>query len=181
MIASFFSADQRGGLGNKGTLPWPHHPEDMQWFRDITMGHIVIMGRRTWEDAKMPKPLPGRKVYVVTSAPIPGVSCLTSGNPVQDILAVRDSWSNRDSNIFIIGGSRLIEETKDLHDQAYIAHRKGAYFSDVRIDLHKYLMGMRIMSSAPSEDRTLNFCTYKNIDIFRPIYETVSKHTTTNT
>ena len=127
------------------------------------------MGRRTWEDPKMPKPLPGRRVYVVTSTPIPGVMCLTSGNPVEDIKSIRDNWANRNSNIFIIGGSQLITDTKDLCDYAYIAHRKGAYYTDVRLDLNRYLLGMRITSSAPSQDKNINFCTYKNVDIFRPL------------
>ena len=169
MIASFFSVDQRGGLGNRGTLPWPHHPEDMKWFRDTTMDQVVVMGRRTWEDSKMPKPLPGRKVYVVTRRPIPGVSCLISGDPVADIRNIRDSWANKNTNIFIIGGADLLMQTKDLHDVAYIAHRKGAYYTDVRLDLNRYLLGMRITSSAPSQDKNINFCTYKNVDIFRPL------------
>lgn len=167
MIASFFSVDQRGGLGNRGTLPWPHHPEDMRWFQETTTGHVVVMGRKTYLDPKMPKPLKGRTTYVVTRDPIPGVACLISGDPMSEIRRLRDRHSN--SNIFIIGGAQLIEDTKDLHDQAFIAHRKGAYLTDVRMDLHKYMVGMRIMSSAPSEDRTINFCTYKNIDIFRPL------------
>jgi dihydrofolate reductase len=80
---------------------------------------------------------------------------------------LRDYWPTK--NIFIIGGAELIEQTKDLCDFAYIAHRKGAYYTDVRVNIDKYLSGMRITSSCPSGDRTINFCIYKNIDIFRPI------------
>jgi hypothetical protein len=58
-------------------------------------------------------------------------------------------------------------DCKDLIDYAYVTHRKGAAFSDVRIDLKWFMMGMRITSSKPSTDKTLNFSIYKNIDIFR--------------
>lgn len=167
MIASIFSVDQRGGLGNHGTLPWPSHPEDMAWFRDTTMNNVVVMGRRTYDDPKFPKPLKGRTVMVVTSSPIPGVMCITGDNIVQQIKDLKTRWP--DKKIFIIGGSRLLDETKDLCDEAYIAHRKGGYYTDVRVDMNKYLQGMRILSSAPSTDRTINFCVYKNINLFRPL------------
>ncbi|MDE6028560.1 MAG: dihydrofolate reductase, partial [Muribaculaceae bacterium] len=47
-----------GAIGRKGNLPW-HLPEDLRHFKELTMGHPVIMGRKTWES--LPKrPLPGR-------------------------------------------------------------------------------------------------------------------------
>jgi hypothetical protein len=60
-------------------------------------------------------------------------------------------------------------DCKDLIDYAYVTHRKGAAFSDVRIDLRAFMVGMRITSSRPSSDKMLNFSIYKNIDIFRPL------------
>jgi dihydrofolate reductase len=166
MIASFFSVDQKGGLGNKGSLPWPNDPEDMKWFKETTKDHIVVMGRRTWDDPKMPKPLPNRINAVITNRYIPGVHNI-KGDIVEGIKRLRDYWPNK--NIFIIGGAELIEQTKDLCDFAYIAHRKGAYYTDVRVNIDRYLSGMRIMSSCPSTDKNINFCTYKNIDLFRPV------------
>ena len=166
MIASIFSVDQRGGLGNKGTLPWPSHSEDMAWFREQTKGHVVVMGRRTWDDPAMPNPLPDRINVVVTSRHINGVINI-KGDVVEGIKNLHQQYPNK--NIFIIGGAELILATKDLQDFAYIAHRRGGYYTDVRMDMHKYMSGMRITSSAPSTDRTINFCIYKNIDLFRPI------------
>lgn len=61
------AAVARGGvIGRGGTLPW-HLPEDMARFRELTMGHPVVMGRRTWDS--LPdrfRPLPGRRNVVVT-------------------------------------------------------------------------------------------------------------------
>jgi dihydrofolate reductase len=166
MIASFFSADQKGGLGNRGSLPWPNHAEDMKWFKETTAGHIVVMGRRTWDDPKMPKPLPDRINAVITNRHINGVVNI-KGDLVEGIKKLRSQWP--DKNIFIIGGAELIEQTKDLCDFAYIAHRKGAYFTDVRVNVDRYLSGMRIITSFPSNDRTINFSIYKNVDLFRPV------------
>ncbi len=70
MKVSLVAAIARGGvIGRDGRLPW-HLPEDMAHFRDATMGHPVVMGRRTWES--LPdrfRPLPGRRNVVVTRNP----------------------------------------------------------------------------------------------------------------
>ena len=77
--------------------------------------------------------------------------------------------SHPKNHIWIIGGADLLMETKDACDEMWIAHRKGAFYTDVRLDMHQYMLGTRIMSSMPNEARTINWCTYKNINIFRPL------------
>ena len=57
MICTIFATDQMGTFGNRGTLPWPMDAEDMAWFREHTIDQIVVMGRKTWDDPKMKKPL----------------------------------------------------------------------------------------------------------------------------
>lgn len=53
-------------IGNKGQLLW-HIPEDMKFFKEVTMGQQVVVGRKTWES--IPNNLPGRDVFVITSRP----------------------------------------------------------------------------------------------------------------
>src|SRR3954463_10246896 len=55
-----------GIIGKDGKLPW-HLPEDLKHFKKLTLGHPIIMGRRTWES--LGKPLPGRENIVVTRTP----------------------------------------------------------------------------------------------------------------
>jgi dihydrofolate reductase len=167
MIRSIFSVDQRGALGNKGSLPWANDPEDMAWFKQATEGHVVVMGRNTWNDPKMPKPLPNRTCVVFTSQSFLPNAHVVNGDPAAVIPALKEIYKNKD--IWIIGGADLLIQTKDFCDEMWIAHRKGAYHADVRIDMYKYLTSTRITSSAPNEKRTINWCTYKNIDIFRPL------------
>lgn len=166
MIRSIFSVDQRGGLGNRGSLPWPMDSEDMAWFRDATTGGIVVMGKRTWDDPKMPKPLPNRTCVVLTSQKFVPKAQAMSGDPIAIVKKLAED--NPTKNIWIIGGAQLIMETKDLCDEMWIAHRKGSYYTDVRIDMNRYMLGTRITSSAPNKSRTINWCTYKNVDLFRP-------------
>jgi dihydrofolate reductase len=91
-------------IGANGRLPW-QLPEDLKHFKRLTMGHPIIMGRRTWESLK--GPLPGRENIVVTrnrgyAAPgaavansLEGALALCAGEPVA----------------FVIGGSTLFEES----------------------------------------------------------------------
>ena len=169
MICTIFATDQVGTFGNRGTLPWPMDPEDMAWFREHTVNQVVVMGRNTWDDPKMRKPLPDRINCVVSNKPIVGYPAVRrlSGNYKKQIQELQTLFPTK--NIFIIGGPALIFDCKDLIDYAYITHRKGAAFSDVRIDLRAFMIGMRITSSRPSSDKMLNFSIYKNIDIFRPL------------
>ena len=93
-----------GIIGAKGQLPWSL-PEDLKHFKRLTMGHPIIMGRRTWESLK--GPLPGRENIVVTrnrgyeapgaavSNSLEGALALCAGEPVA----------------FVIGGSSLFEES----------------------------------------------------------------------
>src|SRR5256712_11537525 len=67
-----------GIIGANGRLPW-HFPEDLKHFKQLTLGHPVIMGRRTWES--LGRALPGRENIVVTGRPgyeAPGAAGATS-------------------------------------------------------------------------------------------------------
>lgn len=169
MICTIFATDQMGTFGNRGTLPWAINSEDMSWFQEHTLNQIVVMGRRTWDDPKMRKPLPDRINCVVTNRPISGYPSVRklSGDHKKQIQELQTLFPNK--NIFILGGPDLIMDCKDLIDYAYVTHHKGAAFSDVRIDLRAFMIGMRITSSRPSSNKMLNFSVYKNVDIFRPL------------
>ena len=64
-----------GVIGRLGRLPW-HIPEELKHFKQLTLGHPVIMGRRTWESLPK-KPLPGRENIVVTRTIDPGSAFLS--------------------------------------------------------------------------------------------------------
>src|SRR5580765_1386778 len=64
-------------IGAANKIPW-HLPEDFKWFKKMTTGQVVVMGRKTFES--IGKPLPGRSTVVLTSSPepIPGVLTITN-------------------------------------------------------------------------------------------------------
>ena len=168
MIKSIFAVDHWGGMGLNGSLPW-HHKEDLAYFKEQTQGHIVVMGRRTWDDPKMPKPLPDRLTYVATTRPLIGYNNVKTfkGNIVENIKKI--ALDNPKKIIWIVGGPGILAETRDLVDEMYITHFKGQYHTDTRIDLRKYLSLTRAYSAMPSLDKKCNWTVYRNIDIFRSV------------
>ena len=138
MISAIFAVDGQGGIGKNGTLPWPKHSEDLQWFKRATFGHIVVMGGNTWRDPMMPKPLPGRLNVVVTSKniDIPGVMVL---NTDYKTYLTKMAKSNIDRHIFIIGGASLLLDCRDLLDQIVLTRFNENYGCDVSINIDTYL------------------------------------------
>lgn len=66
-LALVLALGTNGQLGLNGGLPWPHMKADMQFFKTQTMGHAVIMGRKTWESLpEKARPLPDRHNIVIT-------------------------------------------------------------------------------------------------------------------
>ena len=97
MAALIWAQSSSGVIGRDGGIPW-HVPEDLAHFKELTMGHTVVMGRRTWESLP-PKfrPLPGRRNVVLTRNPhyrAEGADVITSPEAIP-----ADSW--------VIGGSEV--------------------------------------------------------------------------
>jgi dihydrofolate reductase len=98
------AAVARGGvIGTDGKLPW-HIPEDLAFFRDLTMGHPVIMGRVTWD--ALPdrfRPLPGRRNVVVTRNPAWTAEGAERAASLDEALSLLDG----SAEVFVIGGSEI--------------------------------------------------------------------------
>ena len=92
-----------GVIGKDGGLPW-HLPEDLKHFKRLTLGHPVIMGRRTWES--LGKPLPGRENIVVTARP----GYEAPGAAVANSLAAALALCAQEPVAFVIGGQQLFAE-----------------------------------------------------------------------
>ncbi|HTM60002.1 MAG TPA: dihydrofolate reductase [Burkholderiales bacterium] len=94
-----------GVIGRNGQLPW-HLPEDLKHLKQLTLGHPVIMGRRTWESLPK-KPLPGRDNIVVTRRPgydAPGAAVASSLDAALALCV-------GESVVFVIGGEQLFAES----------------------------------------------------------------------
>jgi dihydrofolate reductase len=93
-----------GIIGSHGRLPW-HFPEELKHFKEVTLGHPIIMGRRTWESLK--GPLAGRKNIVVTRTPGYRAAGASVAASLQEALAL----CAEAPKAMVIGGSQLFAES----------------------------------------------------------------------
>lgn len=122
-ITIVVATDRHGLIGAGGGLPW-HLPADLRRFRALTMGHPVVMGRRTWES--IGRPLPGRHNIVVTTtrgyvaAGATVVSCLDGA-----LAAAGDA-----DTIMIIGGARLYAQALPRADRIHLTEVQATLAGD---------------------------------------------------
>lgn len=107
-------------IGNNNTLPW-HIPEDLKWFKQLTTGHPVIMGKNTFISIydRLGKPLPNRCNIVISSTLQP-----TEGVEICSSLDEAIKLAGDDPELFIIGGEQLYRAAlADGHvGRMYITH-----------------------------------------------------------
>ena len=130
MIRAILACEEQGGVGKNGQLPWPHIPRDFQWFMDQTFGHVIVMGRTTWDDPQLGHPMPDRISYVVTSRPesCPAAHGHLSADLLESIVALQDMHPEK--TIWIIGGVHLITQTLSVIDQFVLSRIPGQYDCD---------------------------------------------------
>lgn len=105
-------------IGLDGRLPWDE-PEDMKYFKELTEGSTVIMGRKTWESLPGNGPLANRTNIVISSHKGPYFGKIHAPHKVVG------TWDEaikaaRGTNIFIIGGAQLYKEALDITDTIYM-------------------------------------------------------------
>lgn len=114
------------GLGSKLLV---RIPQDMKYFRSMTTGHVVVMGRKTLESFPESKPLPNRVNIVLTrdqSYQAPGALVVHS---VEELKEELKKYSGEE--IFVIGGGQIYREFLPLCDKAYVTKVDRAFDADV--------------------------------------------------
>ena len=106
------AVSQNGVIGKNGDLPW-RLAEDLKWFKKITMGHVVLMGRKTWDS--LPFPLPGRKNWVISRS-------LEKKEGMQVFDSIEEAEGNLDpeEQIFVIGGGEIYAQTLAKCREIYV-------------------------------------------------------------
>jgi dihydrofolate reductase len=112
-------------IGMNNTLPW-HLPADLKHFKSLTMGHHIVMGRKTYES--IGNPLPGRTSVVVTR----NANYAHPGVVVTNSLEGAISACGNDEEIFVIGGAELYRQAINLADRIYLTEIDA----DIQGDAH---------------------------------------------
>ena len=122
-VALVCAVAENGVIGRANRLPW-RLPADLKRFKALTMGHPVIMGRRTYES--IGKPLPGRTNIVVTrQSGYRAEGCLVAGSLEQALALCR-----RDETAFVIGGAMLYAEALPAATRIYLTEIRQAVEGD---------------------------------------------------
>jgi dihydrofolate reductase len=101
-------------IGNRGEIPWKI-PGEQKMFKEITMGHTMVMGRKTFE--AIGRALPGRTNIVVTrQADYQAQDCKV----VHDLKSALESCPPDEDEVFIIGGGQIYEESISIADRIYL-------------------------------------------------------------
>ncbi len=114
-ISMVMAMDNNRLIGKDGGMPW-HISADLQYFKRITMGKPVIMGRKTFDS--IGKPLPGRQNIVITRNKDWSVSGVQVAESLQHALDLAASHSTEE--VMVVGGASVCEAAMPLTDRLYL-------------------------------------------------------------
>jgi dihydrofolate reductase len=127
LVSLVVAAAANGVIGRENRMPW-HLPEDLAHFKRLTLGHPVVMGRKTYESIveTLGKPLPGRTNIVVTrQAGFEAPGCVVSRSLDAALAAARES-----EEVFVIGGAELYRLALERADRVYLTRIHAAFEGD---------------------------------------------------
>ncbi len=134
-ISIIAAVAENGVIGRQGRLPW-HLSDDLRRFKRLTMGHTIIMGRRTWQS--IGRALPGRRTVVVSRQPDYRVNMAAVEMAASLDAALQIAASAGDDEAFIVGGAELYRNALHRADRLYMTRVRAVvdgdtYFPDVQL------------------------------------------------
>ena len=128
MISFIVAMDKNNviGIKNDNKMPW-HLPKDLQFFKEQTTGHTIIMGRKTFDS--LGRVLPNRKHIVLTRKDIALQEQVELVHDVSEIVQLAEE--HHDEELFIIGGGTIFEQFLDYADKLYVTMIDESFHGDV--------------------------------------------------
>jgi len=162
-IALIWAMARNRVIGNQNTLPW-HLPADMRHFRELTTGHPVLMGRKTFES--LGRPLPDRtNIVITTDRHYATQGCIVAHSLDEALTLAASHVSPNNSEIFVIGGEQLYTQMLCHADRLYMTQVEtdaegDAWFpefdlgswNEIQRDLH------------PADDKNTYPCTFLTLE-----------------
>jgi dihydrofolate reductase len=125
-ISLLVAMDENRGIGIENRLPW-HISTDLKRFKSLTMGHCLLMGRKTYES--IGRALPGRKMIVITrNHSYQADGCLIA-HSIDEGLKI--AATSRESEVFVIGGGEIFSQTINSAERLYLTRIHTQVDSDV--------------------------------------------------
>lgn len=134
MISFLVAVAENGVMGKNNKLPW-HIPEDLKYFKKVTMGHPIIMGRKTYDS--IGRPLPGRENIILTANKNLEIDGCKVFYNIEDLLQYCQIRNQEE--YFVIGGAEIFRLFLPYVDRLYITKIKqkvegDVYFPDIDWD-----------------------------------------------
>jgi len=152
-------------IGKDNTMPW-HLPADLAYFKKVTLGKPIIMGRKTYES--IGRPLPGRRNIVISrdqNFTAVGIDTVTS---VAAALALVDGSDGSDAvaEIMVIGGGAIYKHCLPNADRLYVTHIKAAIDGDTHFPNYDDCWQRTESELRVSDEKNaydLDFCVYERM------------------
>lgn len=145
--------DRNRVIGRDGKLPW-HLSEDLKRFKRLTKGHVVLMGRKTYES--LGKPLPDRRNVVLSSRPIAGVESYRSF--AEALRALKD-----EDAVFIIGGGEVFRQALPIADGLLLTIVDGEHDGDTFFPEYELLVGTTFVITGKEDHEGFSFVDYRRL------------------
>jgi len=123
MISLIVAASRNGVIGANNKLPW-HLPADLKRFKQLTMGHPILMGRRTYES--IGKPLPGRTNIVITRQPGFKACGAMLVHSFEEALLLCEN----EKEVFVIGGAEIFKQALPSTNRIYLTRTNQDFAGD---------------------------------------------------
>jgi dihydrofolate reductase len=127
-VNAILATDLDYGIGMEGDLPWPKNRRDMRWFSDNTKGHVVVMGRATWESLGNQN-LPNRINVVISNSELGGQPHVQMSGDIEMILQHLEE-RYPDLDIWIMGGANIYHQALPYCDKLYLTTIRKQYKCD---------------------------------------------------
>ena len=123
MLIAVVAMDPNRLIGRDGTLPW-HLPEDLAFFKKTTLGHPVLMGRKTFES--IGRPLPKRRNIVLTRD-------RSWSHPGVEVIHCPEEFPETDGDIYVIGGAEIYKALSGRIDEWLVSHVHATHEGDTHL------------------------------------------------
>lgn len=162
MISLIVAMDKHRLIGRDNQLPW-HLPQDLAYFKKVTMNHKIIMGRKTFES--IGRPLSGRENIIVTRDLTYSQEGCTILHSIDEILELS---SRSDEELFVIGGAEIFKEILPVSDRLYITEIDDVFEGDTYFPDRKETEWKKISVEKGTRDKKnpydFEFVVYEKID-----------------
>jgi dihydrofolate reductase len=159
-LALLAAVADNGVIGADGGMPW-HYPEDLAHFKETTMGHPVVMGRRTYESIadRLGGPLPGRTNVVLSSRESLALpeGAVQARDTDQALALAREALDDDQETVYVVGGATVYEQFIDAADELVITEIPESPEGDTRFPE----IGDEWVETARESGDEVTFVTYE--------------------